>query len=80
MAITWRRVTVRDVGKTEFNVTYIVLFGKRIIEVGGDYVSLFHDRAGADWANETLDQLAQFTVAEPTERRIGFATQQAIAN
>jgi hypothetical protein len=70
----------REIGRTEFNVTYILLFGKRLIEVGSDYVSIFHDRANAAWAQQMLDDLAPLTIAETSERRIGFATRQAVSN
>jgi hypothetical protein len=69
-----------DTGNTEFNVTFIVLFGDRLIEIGGNYVTLFHSRDKTARAVSILQDIAQFRIQDSARAPIGFATRQVVNN
>jgi hypothetical protein len=70
----------RDVGRMEFNVTYIVLRYDRLIEVGADYVSILHSRTQSAWAINLVQKMADFRVNTSTGKKIGFAVGQEANN
>ena len=70
----------RDVGRMEFNVTYIVLRYDRLIEVGSDYVSIMHSRAQSDWAINLVQKISDFRAPTDAGKKIGFAVGHEVNN
>lgn len=66
--------------KLLFNVTFIVLEDRKIIEVGGEYVSVLHTQSDYNWASNLLNTLSGFKLDKSTDTngKIGFATQQVM--
>lgn len=93
-ALGWMRSTIsgelRDLyqyaefnaaaGTAEFNVQYYVLHKPCIVEIGTDFVTLYHDRSLHNWAAAFLRELAAFRKTDGSKTPIGFATRQAIEN
>ncbi len=67
-------------GRTEFNVQFYVLCKPCIIEIGADFVTLYHARSLNDWAGAFLRDLSGFCRTEGSRRPIGFATRQEQEN
>ena len=62
-------------GKVEFNVTYLLLRNDRLLEIGGNYVTVFYTNGDYPWAENLLYEIAKFrTETAATASRIGFAT------
>ena len=62
-------------GKVEFNVTYLLLYNNRLLEIGGNYVTVFYANDDYPWAEHLLRELANFYTAQAaTPSKIGFAT------
>lgn len=65
-----------DAGKLLFNVKFMVLADAKIIEIGGDYVSVLHGQHDFDWVNQLMKTLNGFKqTAKADKSTIGFATQ-----
>ena len=69
-----------DTGRPEFNVTFLVLEGARLIEIGSDYVAILHDSNSADWVIALLREVAVYRTADASRAPIGFATRQELNN
>jgi hypothetical protein len=65
-----------DNSRTEFNVMYYLLKRPCLIEIGSDFVTLYHDRPLMDWATVFLRELSPFRKCEDTRAPIGFAIRQ----
>ncbi|XZF13487.1 hypothetical protein ACTHGU_17040 [Chitinophagaceae bacterium MMS25-I14] len=62
-------------GKLLFNVTFVVLADRKIVEIGGDYVSVLHTKDGYNWAANLLKDLSRFKRSAEPSGKIGFSTQ-----
>ncbi len=65
-----------DAGQPEFNVLYYLLHRACLIEIGADFVTLYHDRELMDWSTNLLRELSRFRKDVDARAPIGFATRQ----
>ena len=63
-----------DNGKIEFNVTFLVLNDKMLVEIGGDYVGIYYGQSSYANAENLLKGIVAFRVDKSTTTsKIGFA-------
>jgi hypothetical protein len=66
----------RETGTMEFNVLFLVMSDNRLVEVGNDYVTVFHDTYSAGWTLSFLREVSRYKVQEAAKGPIGFAIAQ----
>ncbi len=61
-----------EAAELQFNISFVVLGDKKIVEVGADYVLLMFGPGEYAWADEVLKALAQYRVEAYKPQPIGF--------
>lgn len=61
-----------------FNVSFMVLTEKRIVETGADYIALLHTPASVGWAANLLRDISVFRREREVISKIGFGPQHAM--
>jgi hypothetical protein len=67
-------------GNLEFNTQLYVLNKPCIIEVGPDFVSIYHDRSLTDWVRKLLRDLSGFRIKVDPRPPIGFGSRREREN
>jgi hypothetical protein len=65
-------------GRSQFNVSILVLISSRMIEVGSDYIMLLHPCDDYNWAAGIMKELAAYRKEETKPGKIGFVQSQSM--